>query len=148
MFSKSFFPGIYFNSVLQLGKAHQNLFEISFFLKQLHGDISHISYNLPIKENFQYIHRCLSITTINFRTYLLLQKETHALYPSPSVFLYVQPQATTDTISVSYRFAVLDIFYKWKYEIYGLLFLTFLQQNVKFIHAVAYIRTSYIFVVK
>ena len=80
MFSKSYFPGIYFNSVLQLGKAHQNSFEI-FFLKLFYGDKSHISYNLPIKVKFQYTHCCLSITTINFRTYLLLQKKIHTHYP-------------------------------------------------------------------
>lgn len=98
-----------------------------------------------------YSQSCANMNTINFRTFLLLQKETThslAVNPQTSYHLPTQPLATINLPSVSTDLPILDIWYKWNHKICSPLKLAF-SLNImlsKFIHVLASISTSFLFI--
>lgn len=91
-----------------------------------------------------YSQGCTTITTVCFRTLLLLQKET--LYPLPitsqspnSSCFYPSPPSNHSSLSVSMDFPILNISYHWNHSICGL-YVYLLSLSVMFsrlIHTIA-----------
>ena len=75
------------------------------------------------------LKRIFSIFTIVYPSPQSILEHIYYFKKKPMPFIH-HPQSScmcsTDTISVSIDLPVLDTSYKWKYEIYGLLFLTFI----------------------